>query len=284
MRSDAKARPDFIVEGEAKIKRLSMQLPASGLVVTKYALNGWTIKCIDRATGEEIYYNTKLPAGEGSWASEEEALKAIGTRIASEFSRDFFLQHVYVTGRKVVLKVDGLPAAVTDDVLRRELTGMPSVLTVAPAAAPHAFEMQLAGSGPATDLVMVGHPEAAERQARPGVLCAWRERRRRGGGHLRREVQRSCGARPAGDESAGGPVRRPGRAAACRRQEPRHAQEADDLTSAPAVGAGEAAGQRTITTGTCACSDSAATASPSAAPSLRSVSVTNTCVAPSVFA
>jgi serine/threonine-protein kinase len=42
-----------------------------GVVVTKYALNAWTIKCIDRATGEEIYYNTTLPAGEGSWASEE---------------------------------------------------------------------------------------------------------------------------------------------------------------------------------------------------------------------
>ena len=42
--------PDFVVEGEAKIKRLSMKLEASGLVVTKYALNGWTIKAIDRAT------------------------------------------------------------------------------------------------------------------------------------------------------------------------------------------------------------------------------------------
>ena len=73
-----------------------MKLEASGLVVTKYALNGWTIKAIDRATGEEIYYNTKLPTGEGSWASEEQAFKAIGTKIASEFSRDFFLPHVYV--------------------------------------------------------------------------------------------------------------------------------------------------------------------------------------------
>jgi tRNA A-37 threonylcarbamoyl transferase component Bud32 len=154
--ANAKVRPDFMVEGEAKIKRLSMKLPASGLVVTKYALNGWTIKCVDLATGEEIYYNTKLPAGEGSWATEEEALKAIGTRIANEFSRDFFLQHVYVSGRRVVLKVDGLPPAVSDDVLRRELTGMPSVLTVTPAASPHAFELQLAGSGPATDLVAVG--------------------------------------------------------------------------------------------------------------------------------
>ena len=67
------------------------------------------MKCIDRATGEEIYFNTTLPKGVGSWASEEEALKAIGTKIADEFSRDFFLQHANVTGRKVTLSVDGLP-------------------------------------------------------------------------------------------------------------------------------------------------------------------------------
>jgi serine/threonine-protein kinase len=153
---DPKSAPDFTIEGEAKIKRLSMKLAASGLVVTKYALNGWTIKCIDRATGEEIYYNTKLPAGEGSWNSEEEALKAIGTKIASEFSRDFFLAHVTMSGRKVVLKMEGLAPAVSDDVVRRELLAMPSVINIAPPGAPHVFDIQLAGSGPATDLVAAG--------------------------------------------------------------------------------------------------------------------------------
>ena len=74
---DPKNGPDFLVEGEAKIKRLSMKLPASGLVVTKYALNGWTIKVTDRATGEEIYFNTTLPKGIGSWAGEGDAMKAI---------------------------------------------------------------------------------------------------------------------------------------------------------------------------------------------------------------
>ncbi|MCC7325509.1 MAG: serine/threonine protein kinase [Burkholderiales bacterium] len=148
--------PDFIVEGEATIKRLSMRLAASGLVVTKYALNGWTIKCTDRATGEEIYFNTKLPAGDGSWPTEADALKAIGTKIASEFSRDFFLQHVAVTGRRVVLRVEGLPPAIGDDALRRELVAMPSVITVAPPGGPQVFEIQLAGNGPAGDLVAAG--------------------------------------------------------------------------------------------------------------------------------
>ena len=145
------AGPDFVVEGEANIKRLSMRLPSSGVVVTKYALNAWTIKCIDRATGEEIYYNTTLPAGEGSWASEEEALKAIGSKIAAEFSRDFFLQHVNVTGRKVILKVEGMPASVPDETLARELIGLPTVITVI--TRPRVYELQVAGAGSAADIV-----------------------------------------------------------------------------------------------------------------------------------
>lgn len=152
---DPAAGPDFIVEGEATLKRLSMKLEASGLTVTKYALNGWTIKAIDRATGEEIYYNTKMPTGQGSWASEEQAFQAIGTRIANEFSRDFFLSHVQPTGRRVVMKVSGLPAGFADDLLRRELVGMPSVLTASVASA-HAFDLQVAGSGPAGDVVAAG--------------------------------------------------------------------------------------------------------------------------------
>jgi serine/threonine-protein kinase len=152
---DGKSAPDFVVDGEATIKRLSMKLEASGLVVTKYALNSWTIKCIDRTTGEEIYYNTKLPTGQGSWASEAEALKAIGTSIANEFSRDFFLAHVTVSGRRVSLRIEGLPPSVADEALRRELVAMPSVLNVT-GGEQRRFDLQLAGNGPAGDIVMAG--------------------------------------------------------------------------------------------------------------------------------
>ena len=143
-----------MIEGEAKVKRLSMR-STSGLVVTKYALNGWTIKGIDRATGEEIYYNTKLPTGEGSWASEEQAYKAIGDKIAGEFSRDFFLPHVYVSGRKVMLKVDGLPRAVRT---RRCAASWwdAAVITVGPPARRAPTNCKLAGSGPAGDIVAAG--------------------------------------------------------------------------------------------------------------------------------
>ncbi len=154
----AGAAADFTVLGEARIKRLSMRLEASGLTVTKYALTSWTVKCVDRATGEEIYYNTTLPKGVGSWASEEDALKAIGTKIADEFSRDFFLQHATVTGQKVTLNVEGMPDTASEDLFARELVGLPEVIAAIPRppAKPRGFDLLLAGIGTPGDLVARG--------------------------------------------------------------------------------------------------------------------------------
>jgi serine/threonine-protein kinase len=154
---DPKTTPDFIVLGEAQVKRLQMRLAASGVVVTKYALNSWTVKCIDRATGEEIYFNTTMPTGLGSWASEAEAMQAIGTKIADEFSRNFFLQHVTISGRKVALVVEGMPSA-ADDALLRELVSLPAVITATarPNSNPRVYDVQLAGSGAEGDLVAAG--------------------------------------------------------------------------------------------------------------------------------
>jgi serine/threonine-protein kinase len=148
---------DVAVIGEAKIKKLSMRLQASGLMVTKYALTSWTVKSIDRETGEEIYYNTTLPKGVGSWATEEEALKAIGAKIGDEFSRDFFLQHANVTGQPVTLSVEGLPDA-AEDLLARELLGLPEVIAVTPRppAKPRVYDLQLGGTGAPSDLVANG--------------------------------------------------------------------------------------------------------------------------------
>jgi serine/threonine-protein kinase len=148
-------RPDFAVVGEAKVRKLSTRLEASGLVVTKFALTSWTVKCIDRATGEEIYHATTLPKGTGSWASEEEALKAIGASVADAFSRDFFLQHAMASGQRVTLVVEGVTDAAMDEALGRELVSLPEVLNVTPRGAPgaRAFDLQLAGSGAPGDRV-----------------------------------------------------------------------------------------------------------------------------------
>ena len=152
---DKGAGADFLVEGEARVKKLSMRLPASGLTVSKYALTSWTVKCTDRATGEEIYYNTTLPKGVGSWPSEEEALQAIGARIADEFSREFFLQHASLTGQKVTLAVDGMPNTAAEDLLARELLGLPNVLAASMRAPAHPrlYDLELAGDGATSDLI-----------------------------------------------------------------------------------------------------------------------------------
>jgi serine/threonine-protein kinase len=156
--ADGAQSADFAVTGEAAIKRLSMRLDASGVVVTKFALTSWTVKCVDRATGEEIYFNTQMPKGMGSYATEEEALRAIGARIADEFSRDFFLQHVTSNGQAVALVVEGLPDAAIAEQLGRELLGLPAVISARPraTASGHAWDLRLAGSVPPADLVAAG--------------------------------------------------------------------------------------------------------------------------------
>jgi serine/threonine-protein kinase len=149
---------DFVVSGEARIKRLSAKLQASGLTITKYTLTSWTVKATDRVTGEEIYFNNALPKGVGSWASEEEALAAIGAKIAEEFNRDFFLQHFGMTGKKVVLKVAGLDESGLADLLARELIGLTVVVSSAqrPGSSPRAYDVVLAGSGSPPEIVEHG--------------------------------------------------------------------------------------------------------------------------------
>ncbi|HEX4885567.1 MAG TPA: serine/threonine protein kinase, partial [Casimicrobiaceae bacterium] len=144
---------DFLLTGEARLRRLTTRLEASGITITKYAIGALTVKCINRATGEEIYFNTVVPKGAGSWATEEEALRAVAAGIADEFSRDFFLQHVNVAGRRVALVVDGLPGTVAEAVAR-EFASLPMVLSVRPRAG--AWDLELGGSGSAAERVAAG--------------------------------------------------------------------------------------------------------------------------------
>jgi serine/threonine protein kinase len=111
---------DFEIQGEVKVKLLSMRLEASGLTVSKTALTSWTIKAIDRATGEEIYLNTTLPRAQ-SWASEDQALVEIGRMVGEEFSKNFFLQHFGFGEQKISLNVTGLPAGAPGAQMARQL-------------------------------------------------------------------------------------------------------------------------------------------------------------------
>jgi serine/threonine-protein kinase len=162
---------DFLVTGEVVVKRLTTRLAASGLVITKYALSSWTIKATNRLTGEEIHFSTTLPKGLGSWPTEEEALRAIGAKVADQFSRDLFLQHVNVAGRKITMAVTGMPDAMTDDQLVHELLGLPAVIAAqaGPAGASRTYELQVAQSEAAGDAI--ARDVAAPLNAKLGQPC-----------------------------------------------------------------------------------------------------------------
>ena len=141
------ANADFAVAGEAKFKKLSAKLEASGITIEKFVLTSWSVKCVDKKTAEEIYYNTQIPEKQ-SWATEDQALRDIGKLIGEEFSKNFFLQHFDFVAQKVKIKLQGLPNPAAAQALLREFTGLRPVLalslTGASASEAH-FEAELAG-------------------------------------------------------------------------------------------------------------------------------------------
>ncbi|MGQ0523472.1 MAG: serine/threonine-protein kinase [Betaproteobacteria bacterium] len=143
---------DFEIHGEVRVKQLSAKLAASGITVTKTALTSWTVKAIDKATGEEIYLNTVSPKGR-SWASEDQALADIGKLIGEEFSKNFFLQHFNFGAQAVSLNVTGLPDAESARLLLRELRGFRSVLDAQLTAETGRYQLRLPEGGTATDFV-----------------------------------------------------------------------------------------------------------------------------------
>ena len=106
---------------------MQLRLAASGLEVRKYLLTSWTVKCTDRRSGEEIYFNSKIPQRR-SWPSKEVALRDIGRLIASEFSEDFFRDRLAAPTRLFELDVEGLAEYDLGVQLERELIGLRSVV------------------------------------------------------------------------------------------------------------------------------------------------------------
>lgn len=150
-----KAQPsDFQIQGEVKLKTLSAKLPASGLTITKTALTSWTIKAVDKASGEEVYLNTVSPTGK-SWATEDQALTEIGKLVGDEFSKNFFLEHFNFAAQKVTLNVSGLPDAGSARLLLRELRGFRQILDAQTLGDGGKYQLQMA-EGSAGDLILEG--------------------------------------------------------------------------------------------------------------------------------
>jgi len=153
---EGKQGADFAVTGEAKFKKLSAKLAASGITIEKFVLTSWTVKATDKRSGEEIYYNTKIPE-KTSWATEDEALRDVGKLIGEEFSKGFFLSHFQFSGQQVRLKLQGLSSKETAQQVLHELNGLRGVLTatsVSSSATEAVFDTLLSGGmGNANELV-----------------------------------------------------------------------------------------------------------------------------------
>jgi serine/threonine-protein kinase len=118
---------DFSVIGEAKFKQTSITLKASGIQVTKHVLTSWTVKCINNHTGEEIYFNNKVPKNK-SWADEDQALEDIGRLIGDEFSKDFFETELMKPSQKYQIQLTGLPDYDTALLFKDEFVGLRTIL------------------------------------------------------------------------------------------------------------------------------------------------------------
>ena len=107
---------------------------------------------------------------------------------------------------------------------------MPSVLNVT-GSDQRRFDLQLAGNGPAGDIVMAGilarsTPSSDSRASR------WVRERRGGRCHVRRAMQRGVRSRETRDESARRSVQCAGAAPESHREESRHPEEDDDMNRA----------------------------------------------------
>ena len=118
---------DFSVIGEAKFKQTSITLKASGLQVTKHVLTSWTVKCINNHTGEEIYFNNKVPKNT-SWADEDQALEDIGRLIGDEFNKDFFENELMKPSQRYQIQLSGLPDYDTALLFKNEFNGLRNIL------------------------------------------------------------------------------------------------------------------------------------------------------------
>jgi serine/threonine-protein kinase len=96
------------------------------LTIQKYVLTSWTLRCTDSATGEDIYFDNRVPEG-SSWPDEDRALQEIGKLIADSFSHDFFAEHLPRTSRQNRLVIRGIPSEDSRTLLRQELLGLRSV-------------------------------------------------------------------------------------------------------------------------------------------------------------
>lgn len=120
---------DFSIIGRVRFDVKEVTLSSSGISLRKHLITSWTVKCVNNNTGEEIYFNNKIPR-RNSWATEDQALEDVGTMIGQEFSRDFFEDHLMSPSTLFELRVVGLPSYDLGVLLKKEMIGLRPFLDV----------------------------------------------------------------------------------------------------------------------------------------------------------
>ncbi|MBK5931657.1 hypothetical protein CCR82_14295 [Halochromatium salexigens] len=120
---------DFSILGRVRFDVRNVTLSSSGIELKKHLITSWTVKCVNNNTGEEIYFNNKIPR-HNSWATEDQALEDVGRLIGQEFSKDFFESHLVQPNRFFELRVVGLPSYDIGVLLRKEMIGLRPFLDV----------------------------------------------------------------------------------------------------------------------------------------------------------
>ncbi len=123
----AKRKSDFSISGIAKVDSGILTSRYTGLSMDIVQLTSWTIKCVSNDTGEEIYFNNKVPKGAG-WGNEDKAIAAIGMLIGEEFNLGFFDDYLLKPSRIVQCEITGLPDYDAASVVQNEFIGLRQIL------------------------------------------------------------------------------------------------------------------------------------------------------------
>ncbi|MEN8189521.1 MAG: hypothetical protein ABFS19_06705, partial [Thermodesulfobacteriota bacterium] len=125
----SKGKGDFFISGEVKFKPVKLKLKTSGVEINRVTITSWTISCMDENSGEEIYFNNKLPK-KRSWSSEDEAVAAVGEMIGQEFSKDFFQNQLLAKTQIYQVEIRDVGSYDFVELFKNELIGLRPVLNV----------------------------------------------------------------------------------------------------------------------------------------------------------
>jgi hypothetical protein len=120
---------DFYISGEVKFEKRSVTLKSSGIKVSSYFLNSWTVSCVDSSTGEAVYYNNKIPKTK-PWNNQDQAMEEVGKLIGNEFSQDFFEKNLMRPSRIYQVEILGLPSYGVAEVVKKEMAGLRPILNI----------------------------------------------------------------------------------------------------------------------------------------------------------